>query len=612
VIDRELFLGYRLWVVRLGIVLAWLGFAGMLWWGVSQQDSEGVILWGAPIGFLAGLIVVSVLPWKTYLLTWYGDALLITFVVLGIVALGADALLRADDPFTAAYLGAIMFAAAALVTPWGVAVIALLATVGYGVAVAQVGADMTDPAVIFSLLTFALVGVFATAASIGAGVATSGRLAELQRRSRELEVERQELDDLYAISRTIGIGTNLSDVMPALTGRLADAVGGRVGLVFLFSPDDSSLELLSPVWVANRTIPAEGYRLSLNEAGKIQRVMITATGFVDNELKAEDESDVFLTDLDIGSVAAVPLRIEQRSIGVLVVGDKRDGDFTEADLSRLDALAAPASLVLNQLARFEKLQETSLRMSEIAKLKTDFVSVVSHELRTPLTSIIGALGTMRRPELAPSQPAALQMLESADRQAHHLKDLIEDLLMVSRLDDQALPVRVELIQLADAIVDAIQAIPEASNRVAVDLAHDTPLVETDPEHLRRILTNLIVNAINYGGQNPIEVVAEPIRGRVRISVVDHGQGIPFEKTEQLFQRFTQLDRPDTRSVGGTGLGLSIVKGLTDSLGGRVWYEPTVGGGATFTVELPVNARYRQPESMPEVRRVQPAQEPSPG
>jgi signal transduction histidine kinase len=598
VIDRELFLTYRLWVVRLGIVLSWLGFVAMLWWGLSQRGESGEVLWGAPIGFLAGLIVVSMLPWHRYLLTWYGDAIIITFVVLGIAALGADALLRADEPFTAAYLGAIMFSAAALVAPWGVGLIAALATLGYGAAVSRVGIDLSDPAVIFSLLSFILVGVFATLVSVGAGVATSGRLAELNRRSAQLESERQELDDLYAISRTIGIGTNLSDAMPALTGRLADAVGGRVGLVFLYSPDDSALELLSPVWVASRTIPAEGYRLSLNEAGTIQRVMITSTGFVDNDLKAEDDGDSFLADLDISQIAAVPLRIEQRSIGVLVVGDKREDDFTEDDLARLDALAAPASLVLNQLARFEKLQETSLRMSEIAQLKTDFVSVVSHELRTPLTSIIGALGTLRRPELAPAEPTAMRMLDSADRQAHNLKDLIEDLLMVSRLDDQALPVRVEPLQLADAIVDAIHAIPGAANRVAVDLAHDTPLVETDPEHLRRILTNLIVNAMNYGGGSPIEVVAEPIRDQVRIAVVDHGEGVPYELTDHLFQRFTQLDRPDTRPVGGTGLGLSIVKGLTDSLGGRVWYEPTVGGGATLTVELPINARYRQPEGEP--------------
>jgi signal transduction histidine kinase len=594
VIDRELFLTYRLWVVRLGIALAWLGFVAVMWWGITQRAAASEFPWGPPIGFLAGLIVVSMLPWRHYLLTWYGDAIIITFVVLGIGVLGADALLRADEPLTAAYLGAIMFCAAALVTPWGVGLIALLATAGYGMAVNNVGMDMSDPAVIFSLLTFILVGVFATLVSVGAGVATSGRLAELQRQSRALEIERQELDDLYAISRTIGIGTNLSEVMPALTGRLVDAIGGRVGLVFLYSPDDSTLELLSPVWVANRIIPAEGHRLSLNEPGKIQRVIVTSTGFVDNDLDATDDADTFLTDLDISQVAAVPLRIEQRPIGVLVVGDKREDDFTEEDLARLDALAAPASLVLNQLARFEKLQETSMRMSEIAQLKTDFVSVVSHELRTPLTSIIGALGTLHRPELAPSDPVAVQMLDTADRQAHRLKALIEDLLMVSRLDDQALPVRVEPLQLADEIVETINAIPGAANRVAVDLAHDTPPVESDSEHLRRILTNLIVNAMNYGGGSPIEVVAEPILDKVQISVVDHGDGIPFDLTDHLFQRFTQLDRPDTRSVGGTGLGLSIVKGLTDSLGGRVWYEPTVGGGGTFVVELPINARYRQP------------------
>ena len=78
-------------------------------------------------------------------------------------------------------------------------------------------------------------------------------------------------------------------------------------------------------------------------------------------------------------------------------------------------------------------------------------------------------------------------------------------------------------------------------------------------------------------------------GAVHISVIDHGPGIPYDLRDHVFDRFTQLQPAETRVEGGTGLGLSIVKGLADSLGARVWFEPTIGGGATFTVALPEDA-----------------------
>jgi len=92
--------------------------------------------------------------------------------------------------------------------------------------------------------------------------------------------------------------------------------------------------------------------------------------------------------------------------------------------------------------------------------------------------------------------------------------------------------------------------------------------------------------MKYGGDGQIELQTTVSRGEVHLSVIDHGPGIPYDQHEQIFERFTQLQPNTTRSKGGAGLGLSIVKGLVESMNGRIWYEPTLGGGATFTVAIP--------------------------
>jgi len=297
-----------------------------------------------------------------------------------------------------------------------------------------------------------------------------------------------------------------------------------------------------------------------------------------NDLADGAAHDRLATELEAERVAVVAMRVENRTIGVLLVGDKAT-DFTEDDIDTLESVAAPAALVLNQMARE--------RMSELAQLKTDFVSVVSHELRTPLTSIIGAIGTLQRPELLPEDPRAQQLIEMAANQANRLRTLIEDLLVMSRIEAESLPVRPEEIELGAFLVDLIASLPDGE-RVAHAPSPDVKVVRADPDHLARVVTNLVENAIKYGGDGSIEVSTLNGRDGVHLSVKDHGPGIPYEQHDVIFERFTQLQPHATRSKGGAGLGLSIVKGLVEAMGGRVWYEPTLGGGATFTVSIPTS------------------------
>jgi signal transduction histidine kinase len=319
----------------------------------------------------------------------------------------------------------------------------------------------------------------------------------------------------------------------------------------------------------------------------VQRVFTSGEPLVRNDLGVSGPEDELLTDLETSNVVAVPLRIENRAIGVLMVADKGDGDFSRDDADRLEALAGPSALVLNQISRYEEATETGMKMAELAQLKTDFVSVVSHELRTPLTSIIGSLKTLQRPELAPAAPTARDLVSTAERQANRLRSLIEDLLVVSRLDNQALPVRPTPTSVVDVANEVTRDLPNARGVVEITAAGRIPLMEVDPDHVRRILTNLVENALKYAPHSSIEVMVRSYGTEVWISVIDHGLGIPYELHEHIFEPFTQVNRHETRGSGGTGLGLSIVRGLSEAMGGRVWFEPTVGGGATFTVALPV-------------------------
>ena len=276
--------------------------------------------------------------------------------------------------------------------------------------------------------------------------------------------------------------------------------------------------------------------------------------------------------------------MESLRVGVIIVGDPYVGNFSEDQLEQLGSLAAPAGLVLSQIGRYEAQADMTRRLEEVAQMKSDFVSTVSHELRTPLTSIIGSLDTVNRPELQPTQPTAQHLLSTARRQAGRLQRLIDDLLVVSRIDRGAIPVHLEVISLRQAF-DEVNRVVSIEPTFVVD--PEGLAVEADRDHLSRILINLVENAAKYAVGSPVELFAWERGSKALIVVVDHGPGIPDHERDRVFERFTQVDQSDTRSKGGTGLGLSIVKSLTEVMRGSVRIEDTEGGGATFVVELPL-------------------------
>jgi two-component system OmpR family sensor kinase len=217
-----------------------------------------------------------------------------------------------------------------------------------------------------------------------------------------------------------------------------------------------------------------------------------------------------------------------------------------------------------------------------------FVGDASHELRTPLTSIRGFAELYRQGAL-PAQEDVDRAMNRVESEAARMGLLVEDLLLLARLDQQR-PLEhapVDLLELAtDAVQDARAVDPDRTVELEVVAAGPAPVVEGDAPRLRQVLGNLVGNALTHTTA-PITVRISTATGNAVVEVEDRGPGIPTEDRPRVFERFFRADTSRTRASGGTGLGLSIVAALVAAHRGSVEVLETDGGGATFRVTLPL-------------------------
>ncbi len=406
--------------------------------------------------------------------------------------------------------------------------------------------------------------------------------------SKEAKLEQQRLDfeRLYAVSATLARAESLAEIVPHLVGTICKYLDAQVGVVLLHDAELQRLEVMSPIWVNGYPLETDPITVEINAPSVVSQTYRAAKPIYVKRVDGDSDSHVLLRDLGLSQALVAPLKVESMRVGVIVVGDPYQGDFSEEQLEQLGSLAAPAGLVLSQIERYEAQADMTRRLEEVAQMKTDFVSTVSHELRSPLTSIIGSLDTVNRPELAPTEPTSQQLLVSARRQAGRLQRLIEDLLVVSRIDRGAIPVHPEVVEIKE-MFDEVTRVVSVEPSTTVEPANLA--VYADRDHFSRILINLVENAAKYAPDSSVELYAWQKNQRAMVAVVDHGPGIPDHAKESIFERFTQLDQSDTRSRGGTGLGLAIVKSLTEVMNGSIRVESTEGGGATFVLDLPAAA-----------------------
>ena len=256
-----------------------------------------------------------------------------------------------------------------------------------------------------------------------------------------------------------------------------------------------------------------------------------------------------------------PLRTGDRTIAALGVAREDSRDPVRSDqLQLLMSLIDQASLVLDRMQIEADMRDVS-ELRERDRLRAALLSSVSHDLRTPLTSILVAVGELKRTTKS-------VLLDTIDIESGRLNRFVGNLLDMARVEAGALRLNLEATDLTDAVTSALHDTRKIlqGHEIKLELPGDLPLVRIDPQLFHHCLLNLLDNAGRYGDPDtPITISAQRSFGRLTLSVMDEGAGLPPGREQEVFETFKRLEGSD-RAKAGTGLGLAIVKGFAEAMG----------------------------------------------
>ncbi|HEX7097684.1 MAG TPA: HAMP domain-containing sensor histidine kinase [Acidimicrobiia bacterium] len=255
-------------------------------------------------------------------------------------------------------------------------------------------------------------------------------------------------------------------------------------------------------------------------------------------------------------------------------------------ISGLVALGIAIWLVVKANLRVRRAEQAA---EEAHSIKNDFVAMVSHELRTPLTSIAGFADTLISGWRDLPDSEVDEFLYYIHKQSLYLGDLVEDVLVIPRLEAGRLRFRPDLFDLGKVVHEVTELLvaTDSSRDVVVSMPTGV-MVEADPKRVQQVIRNLLENARKYGGEQ-ILVEGFGYGDHYVVVVADNGPGVPDSAVEKIFEHFEQLSKGDARSSSGIGLGLPIARRLARAMGGEVWYERRFPTGSRFCFSLPLSA-----------------------
>jgi two-component system sensor histidine kinase KdpD len=409
-------------------------------------------------------------------------------------------------------------------------------------------------------------------------------LARVRHRATEARRQQAQTELLYEISQAVLSSSEVTRVYLLGLRRLSETLG--LGWSRLLIRDDSRLDQAATYGTAPDSPDARHLLQRVEEEAHPLGVWL------------QRENNVrIVSDLDIGAGRAhspeggalsevyVPLSIESRVEGVLVVGGKVDAGTLTSDEARF--IQAFSNQLANAVQR-DRLADERARaraLEESDHLKSALVSSVSHELKTPLTAIKASATTLLQVKADDDPMIRHELVESINRETDRLTRLVSNLLDMSRLEAGVLQPRIEWVSIADVVADVRDRLEPMlqGRRVTVQIPDGLAESPLDFVLISQVLTNLLDNAVRYAPANAgITISAEVTRDQLRVTVFNEGSRIPPSDLDRLFDKFYRL----SAAPGGTGLGLAIARGIVEAHHGRIWAENVGRRGVAFTFTLP--------------------------
>jgi signal transduction histidine kinase len=423
-----------------------------------------------------------------------------------------------------------------------------------------------------------------------------------------LAQRRQEQEHLYLqaqvpvleISQAMMAEADIASLATRLLEVVLRQTGGEQGLLALTAETEDELEVITTIGLPSHVTEHSTVPLPKEEVARA--FAANEPLILDRRALAGLDSALWLLEEELATsiVVLVPLRTGKKEVGILAVccpGGREHGHaFTPVDLNRLLIVGGQVAIALENARLYAVEQQRTVELAraleqqrELDELKDEFIRNVSHELRTPLAMIVGYAELLVSEDLGEVGPEQEEPLQVILQRSLILRDLVGNITaMFDNQDRTRLWAPVALEELTRTAVAEFQIMArEARLALTHEIDAKVPPVLGDEDHLRRVVDNLVDNALKFtppGGKVVVRLAGD--QNDVMLEVVDTGIGIGVEHQKRIFERFYQIDGTIRRIHGGCGLGLALVREIVETHGGKIAVKSRLGQGSTFRVRLP--------------------------
>ncbi|MBU0672478.1 MAG: GAF domain-containing protein [Candidatus Margulisbacteria bacterium] len=416
----------------------------------------------------------------------------------------------------------------------------------------------------------------------------------MQQWNRELETKvaerTEDLRALYNISKAIGSSLDFKLLISRAIDNLLPVIKADGYCVLVPNEAGKFISRLSRGIEFNDLEITEGQGL-LGEA--LQKKAVIFSEDVSRDPRCQDD---YYKQTGLKTLLVSPLRAKGKIMGILIIGSRGMRNYAgDREVNLLAAISDQLAISLENVGIYEKEKEAVARLTELDRLKNEFISMVSHELRTPVTSVDGYVSLFLAGATGPLTEDQKKYLNIVKENDVRLLTLINRLLDFSKIEAGRFTIKRELVSLNDIINAAAktleQQLSKKQTKIKLNLKASNANFMGDREKMIEVFINLIENALKFGQeQEPlnVEISTRDEGDFIQVEVKDNGIGVDKEHLEKIFNKFYQIEDTMTRKVGGVGLGLAIVKEIIGNHNGKIWAESAgQGKGTTILFTLPV-------------------------